>query len=223
MDNPSLDQREHFHALDGLQRLNRWTKLIDLVWRPIEQMARENPASSLRILDIATGSADVPIQLAQRAERRGIRLEVEASDISPQAIQFAEDNSQKSKVSIKFHHLDVLSEPIPDGYDVIMCSTFLHHLTTEQAEIVLAKMIEAAAQKIVVVDLIRSRFNWLQVCIATLLLSRSPVVHFDGPQSIRAAFTISEMESIAANLPLQTYQLSNHWPCRFMLVGTCNV
>lgn len=91
MDNPSLDQREHFHALDGLQRLNRWTKLIDLVWRPIEQMARENPASSLRILDIATGSADVPIQLAQRAERRGIRLEVEASDISPQAIQFAED------------------------------------------------------------------------------------------------------------------------------------
>lgn len=222
MDDPSLDQDQHFQALSGLQRLNRWTKLTDLIWRPIEQFVRENDATPLRILDIATGSADVPIQLAQRAKQRGMNLEIEASDISPQALQFAEDACQKHNASVKLHALDVLSEPIPDGYDIVMCSTFLHHLTTEQAEIVLANMVAAAKQQVILVDLIRSHFNWLQVWIATRLLSRSPVVHFDGPQSIRAAFTISEIESIAASAQLSNYRLTRHWPCRFMLVGNCH-
>ena len=222
LDDPHIGEREHFSALRGLQRLNRWTRLIDLVWRPIRRLAQQNPDSALRILDVATGSADLPIQLKQRARRESVNLEIEACDISSQALQFALDHCRKNEASINLLQLNVLSDIIPRDYDVIMCSTFLHHLTDEQTEFALSKMIEAARLQVLVVDLVRSPLNWLQVAIASRMLSRSPVVHSDGPQSVRAAFTLREVEAIVSKLGFQDYQLTKHWPCRFMLVGNAN-
>jgi hypothetical protein len=103
-----------------------------------------------------------------------------------------------------------------------MCSQFLHHLTLEQAVLVLAKMAEAAVHRVVAVDLIRSRLNWVQVWLATRLLSRSRVVHFDGPQSVRAAFTRPEMHVITSRIGFAHVDITSHWPCRFVLVGKPN-
>lgn len=51
------------------------------------------------------------------------------------------------------------------------------------------------------------------------VLSRSKVVHFDGPQSVRAAFTLPEIRSLATRAGLQDIELRTSWPCRFVLVG----
>ncbi len=219
MDDPDLGRADHFQALRGLQRINQWTNSAALAWQQLESLARELGLNRLRILDIATGAADIPIQLWRRAHSAGLELEIDACDVSDQALQFARENCARAEAPLQLSTLDILVEPIPGKYDVVMCSQFLHHLTDEQTERVLGKMATAATQRVIVVDLVRARLNWLQVWFVTHTLSRSKIVHFDGPQSICASFTIDEMKSIASRIGFSELSIKSHWPCRFVLAG----
>ena len=219
MDDPGLNRQDHISALRGLQRINRWTNMAGLAWQPIEQLACQHPGKTLRVLDIATGSADLPVQIWQRAKRASIHLEIEACDVSEQAVAFARENCRRAGAPIKLFTLDVLHDLIPAAYDIVLCSTFLHHLTHDQTVLVLDKMARAASRRVVAVDLVRGRLNWLQVWLACRLLSRSRIVHYDGPQSIRASYTLGEVNEIVRRISLANYRITSHWPCRFVLVG----
>jgi hypothetical protein len=73
---------------------------------------------------------------------------------------------------------------------------FLHHLTGEEARDLLHGLAEIAEKGLVIADLDRGWLNTLLVTLGSYLLSRSPLVHHDGPASIRAAFSRSEAEAL---------------------------
>lgn len=219
MDDPTLDRHEHEQALRGLQRINAWTRNASLAWKHVSAVAHEIGDRPLRVLDLATGSADIPIALMRMATSGGIALKIDACDVSEQAIAVATENCNAANVKVSLFCHDILRDEIPEKYDVVMCSQFLHHLTNEDAESVLRKMKSAASRRVVVVDLERSRTNWLQVWFATRALTRSKVVHFDGPQSVRAAFTVAECDALTRQAGLTNFAIHRKWPCRFVLVG----
>ena len=173
MDDPELAREDHFHALRGLRRINAWTGTASLLWRAIVQLAKTNDLRPLRVLDVATGAGDIPIELCKRAAREHVDIDIEACDVSEQALEFAEEQCHRAGASVRFFQHDVIQRKIPFTYDVVMCSQFLHHLTKQQAEDVLRTMMEAAEHRVFVVDLVRSRFNWLQVWLATRSLTKS--------------------------------------------------
>lgn len=219
MDDPELDSREHKHALRGLQRINAWTGNAALAWNTIANAARQIQTRPLRLLDIATGSADIPIALMKLSAKEGISLEIDACDISQRALSIAAAQCDASKTSLRLFRHDILANDLPEKYDIVMCSQFLHHLTDAAASAVLHKMMRAATNRVVVLDLERSRLNWLQVWLATRCLSRSRVVHFDGPQSVRAAFTVPELNALAQAAGFSKVEIRRKWPCRFVMVG----
>jgi 2-polyprenyl-3-methyl-5-hydroxy-6-metoxy-1,4-benzoquinol methylase len=219
MDDPELDRDEHLKALSGLQRINAWTGNASLVWKHLSALARECNARPLRVLDIATGAADIPIALLKISASQGMKLEIDACDFSEQAIDFATENCSAAKVAVRLFRHDILRDEICDQYDVVMCSQFLHHLTDEEVAIVLRKMKLAATRRVVAVDLERGRLNWLQVWFATRVLSRSKIVHFDGPQSVRAALAVEEFSNLAQLVGFASFKIHRRWPCRFVLVG----
>jgi len=222
MDDPSLDLPSHLHALRGLRRINRWTGNAALAWTPIWDLARELKGNRLRVLDIATGAGDIPIGLWKKSRQYGLQLEIEACDVSRNALEFAADNCKQAGAEVRLFPLNVLQDSIIKTYDVVMCSQFLHHLDDSQAQAVLEKMTACAQHRIVVIDLLRSALNWLQVWVASHAVTRSPVVHFDGPQSVRAAFTVAEMEAIARRAKLSKFEIRQHWPCRFVFTARVN-
>ena len=65
MDEPSLAPDAHRRALAGLARINALTRSANLLWPTIRDLANEK----LTVLDIATGSGDIPLQLWKRAKR----------------------------------------------------------------------------------------------------------------------------------------------------------
>jgi len=223
MDDPALDRTSHFQALRGLQRINRLTGSARLPWGPIRDLALELGRDRLSILDVATGAGDVPIGLHRQALREGIQLDIEACDVSEQAMQFAAENFRRADLEIPLFRLDVLEDAIDRTYDAVICSTFLHHFSEGQAQQILRKMASASAHRLVVVDLVRGRLNWLLVWLASYGLTRSKVVHFDGPQSIRAAFTAAELRAIAKRAGMQDFTIRGLWPCRMLLVGRTDV
>lgn len=217
MDDPALDESEHVHALQGLERINRFSRSARLVWSKIEPLLKNDPQRTFRVLDIATGAGDIPIALSQLGAKYGDRLNVQACDVSPRAIEFAQKRAAAANASVRFFVHDVVANSVPDGFDILTSSLFFHHLQTGQAAQLLTSMRAEAKSAIVVNDLERSAVGWVLATVATRLLSTSHVVHVDGPLSVRAAFSLPEIRQMALNAGLMNPTIERHFPCRFLL------
>jgi 2-polyprenyl-3-methyl-5-hydroxy-6-metoxy-1,4-benzoquinol methylase len=217
MDQPGLDEGRHVQALRGLERINFWSRSAALVWGPLADLARDEGGRPLRALDLATGAGDVPIRLWHRARRRGLPLQVEGCDVSPAAVAHAAARAEQARADVRFFVWDALHGPLPTGYDVLVSSLFLHHLSDEQAVDLLRRAAEAAGRLVLINDLVRSPAGWLLAYLGTRLLSRCDVVHTDGLRSVEAAFTPDEARSLAERAGLTGARVWACWPCRFLL------
>lgn len=212
MDDPGLAPDAHRRALAGLARLNRVSGSAAVLWPAVLRLAR-GLNRPVRVLDVATASGDVPAGLLTKARRAGISLDVSGCDISPTAVAAAAANCPMGRF---FVH-DALRNPLPGGFDVVTCSLFLHHLSSDDALSLLAAMGEAAGRLVLVNDLSRSRFSFLGVWAACHLLTTSPVVRFDGPASVRSAFTPAEALALAERAGLFGATVRSKFPARFLL------
>ena len=216
MDGPGLDPAEHAGALRGLGRINRLSRSGAILWPSIARLARPGGAT-IRVLDLASGGGDVPIVLARRAASAGLPIQVEGSDASPEAVRFATRQAEGRGAPVRFRVLDALRDPIPGGFDVVSCSLFLHHLDPPEAVSLLRAMAGDATRLVLVNDLARTRAGYLLAWFGCRLLSRSPVVHHDGPASVAGAFTPGEARSLAEDAGLVGATVALHWPERFLL------
>jgi predicted nicotinamide N-methyase len=216
MDQPDLDRVRHFQALRGLERINFWSRSAAILWPPLVELARRT-GRPLRVLDVATGAGDVPIRVWQRAQAAGVALHIDGCDRSPDAVAFARDRAAVRRADVSFFVCDALGPPLPAGYDVVLSSLFLHHLEEDQAVNLLRRMAEAAGQMVLVNDLVRSRAGFLLAYLGTRILSRSAIVHTDGPRSVEGAFTLREARALAQRAGLAGAVVAKRWPCRFLL------
>ena len=84
-------------------------QLVDLI-------VDENPGSDLRVLDIGTGSGCIAISLA-----RALKFaQVDALDVSRDALAVARENAAALKVKVRFFESDILSPQPPGRYDIIV-------------------------------------------------------------------------------------------------------
>ncbi len=217
MDNPHLDRRMHIQAMRGLSRVYLASRLWAALWPHIQREYRA-ATGPLRVLDIATGGGDWPLDLARRARRAGWAVEVAACDVNRRAIAFARLRARRARVNVRFFTLDACEQPLPDGYHVLTSSLFLHHLDEQQAVALLARMAGAARRVMLVDDLRRTKRGLWLAWLATRTLSRSPVVRTDGPRSVRAAVTTAELHCLAEQAGLANVRVIPHWPQRHLLV-----
>lgn len=216
MDNPNLDAELHAEALRGLERLNVLSSSANLLWKELKNLAQNK--TTIRVLDIATGSGDIPINLAQRARNADLRFEFVGADISKTAIDLAQKKAHAKNVAVDFIQLDVSTEEIPSGFDVIMTSLFTHHLDPPQVIDLFSKMHKATKQLLLVNDLVRSPLSFAIVWLATRLVTRSPIVQYDGPVSVKASYTMKEMKQLAQKAGLNNCSIKYYPPCRQLLV-----
>lgn len=213
MDEPGIDARLHHQALRGLSRLNALSATARSLAEPIQRLARARRLQRVRVLDIACGAGDIARRLENHLSRVGIAAEVAGCDLSHTAVAHATARSGRTR----FFQLDALGDRLPTDYDVLTCSLFLHHLDESQAIHLLRRMGEAARHLVIVSDLHRSRINLALTYAATRVLSRSSVVHFDGPVSVHAAYTSAEAAVMAHMAGLNGARVRRHWACRYML------
>jgi 2-polyprenyl-3-methyl-5-hydroxy-6-metoxy-1,4-benzoquinol methylase len=217
MDDPQLDEARHHAALRGLERINRWSGSVRILWPAIRALARELAPRPLRILDIASGAGDVPIGVWRKAQRAGLAVQVDGCDFNTRAVAYAHEKARLQDAKVNFFQLDALGGTIPDAYDVLTTSLFLHHLDEAQALTLLRKMAAATRRLVLVNDLRRSAAGYLFAWLGTRVLSRSPVVHVDGPLSVRAAFTMAEARQLAERAGLTGAKVSWRVPFRYLL------
>jgi ubiquinone/menaquinone biosynthesis C-methylase UbiE len=220
MDDPTLDAHEHARALKGLARLNRLSGATRQITTPLASLCQRLDRP-VRVLDVATGSGDIPIALMRRAERLGLALQVDGCDVSPVAVASANERMQSfggGATDATFFVHDVVRDPLPTGYDAVICSLFLHHLSRREAVGLLGEMRRAAQHLLVVNDLERRPIHEALVFAGSRLVTRSWVVRKDAVLSIRAAFTRGELRAMANEAGLKNIELRGGGQCRMQLV-----
>lgn len=216
MDQPGLDEQLHRKALRGLCRVNWFSRSSGILWPAIRDLANQVERRPLRILDIACGGGDVTVAIARRGKRAGIQMQVDGCDISPVAVRHARQQAEQVRSAACFFQLDALTDPLPEDYDVLMCSLFLHHLEEADAVELLKRMSVATRHLVLVNDLRRTRWGYWLARWGSRLLTRSHIVHTDGPLSVSAAFTTGETLQLARQAGIDHAKLSQHWPQRFL-------
>ena len=220
MDAPGLDPTQHVQALQALARVNRLSGVAARVWKDVLHMSREHGVRAkggpLRLLDVACGGGDIMVGVARRAAAAGVPLEVHGCDVSPVALEHARREAERRGVTADFLARDVLAEGLPGGYDLVCSSLFHHHLSNEDAVKLLRAMADAG-HAILVQDLLRGTLGYVLAWSALRLLSRSGVAREDGPRSVRAAFSLSEVRTMAVEAGLAGAVIRRGWPERFIL------
>jgi 2-polyprenyl-3-methyl-5-hydroxy-6-metoxy-1,4-benzoquinol methylase len=150
------------------------------------------------------------------AQRANIRLEIHGCDISGTAVEYAKKMAHKACADVDFFVQDAFEPSILNDYDIITNSLFIHHLDEENVVKFFRLASQRARHLMLISDLVRGSINLAMVSLASRLVSRSDVVHFDGPASVRAAFTPAEFRNFAERAGLHGAQVQNYFPCRML-------
>lgn len=198
MDDPAIDRGELRQSLACIRAVNRRLGGANALVRLLRRWSRRWPLGTpVTLLDIGTGSADIPLAAREWSVRAGFDLRITGAELHPTTIELAREHVG-AREGIELIRADArrLTDLYPPGaFDYVHAGMFLHHLTDADVLIVLRTMDRLARRGIVWNDLVRSRATLAVLPI--LLLGKPPGVRHDATVSIRAGFTRREVLDFA--------------------------
>ncbi len=210
-------------TLRDIRRANIFGLGTWVVKHHLAELVRNTPKDrTLAILDLATGSADIPEELCRWAHSQGRKVEIVATDISPEILGVARKRIAKAGFasSINFLACSATAPPFPDKtFDVVTCSLAFHHLELGQAQEAMNEMARLSRLGFIINDIYRSQGAWLMACVLARITSMSRLTHHDGPASVYRAFTPAEVQRMSRNVGLCA-QVYRHPFWRMAVVGS---
>jgi len=159
--------------------------------------------SSFSVLDIATGSGDLPVAIAQWARKAGRTASITGIDLNRQTVEVARRQTA-GYPEIRVQVADGLNLPFPDqSFDLVICSKTAHHLSDPDAVRLLREMIRVARRGFILMDLRRSWIAYLLIRLLTMVFTRNRLTRYDGPLSVLKSFTPEELAAIASRAGTQ--------------------
>jgi 2-polyprenyl-3-methyl-5-hydroxy-6-metoxy-1,4-benzoquinol methylase len=203
LDGP-LDERTLVGNLRDLRRANHWLGGAELSWRALHHVRRVLPEQpSLSLLDVGTGSADIPLALLRRASASDLHLEVTATDVRPEIVDHARRHAGgHPALSIALSRGQALGQP-PASFDIVHASLVVHHLEPPGVARLLTEMGRVARHAVIINDLVRARRWWAAAWLASRLTTANRYTRHDAPLSVRRAYQPSELEALAVDVGLR--------------------
>ena len=206
MDRPQPVTRELERDLANLRSFNRWFGSHRLIRHFLRLWLRPN--GKARVLDIATGSGDIPRLIVDHARRQNVLVQIDAIDQQESTIEIARGLSA-AYPEINFYCADLFEWNLSPGlkldglkpssfpYDMVLCSLALHHFSNDDAVRVLQKIRDLSTARILVADLRRARWLSCAVYFVTATIYRDEMTKTDARLSAARAFSFLEMRNLA--------------------------
>jgi ubiquinone/menaquinone biosynthesis C-methylase UbiE len=206
LDAEQLDPRELALNLREMARLNRLPGGTGDSARAVDRLLGDQTEAT--VLDLGTGSGDFVRRL-----RRRRHVEMIAVDLRPEILAIAARNLAGIS-NVTLLEADARTLPLADGeVDVAHASLLLHHFDPDEAIAALAEMRRVARLGVVINDLRRGPLSFVMTAAAVLALSRGAYTRHDGVLSARRAYTLAELDTLAAKAGLRRASRSaRFWP-----------
>jgi 2-polyprenyl-3-methyl-5-hydroxy-6-metoxy-1,4-benzoquinol methylase len=194
MDRPQPVSAELERDLERIRQLNRWFGSYRLVLGFVRRWMRAG--NKLRIVDLGTGSGDIPRLIIDYARKASARVEIDALDRQPATLEIARRLSVNYP-EIAYREANILEWNCLDAYDITLCTLALHHFSNEDAVRLLHRCREVSKGFVLVSDLRRNFPLVGGVYLLTALIFREPMTRYDARLSASRAFSFSEMRDLA--------------------------
>ncbi|MCS6805616.1 MAG: methyltransferase domain-containing protein [Acidobacteriota bacterium] len=219
MDGTDFSEEEIRGAYDDLQRVNRFlggTRALLRHALPLIERLATRPVS---VLDLGSGSADIPRALVQAARHKRIPIHIVALDANPHAIRAATEQLEQFP-EIDVVQADALRWPFPDGsFDLVIASEFLHHLSDEDAVWLLRHARRLARVALLINDLRRHPLAYYSFWMLSRMFTRNRLIRHDGLVSILRGFTADDLARIRQHPELADLAVHFHFPYRIVFIG----
>ena len=231
------------HSLSDLRRINRFLGGRKVILRALSSCLRDvsldgsldvsldgsldgNLDGSLdarlkmvSLLDVGTGSADIPMAVGADCQRRGLESFIAAVDISERNLRVSRS---RLNVSADIHLVQADSLKLPfasRSFDFVTASLFLHHFRDEDVVRLLADFGRIAKRAVIINDLVRNLVPYYFTRISGPLLAWSFLTRNDAPVSVLRGFTPDEMKELASRAGLSNVRMKRSFPYRLSLVA----
>jgi ubiquinone/menaquinone biosynthesis C-methylase UbiE len=194
MDRPQPVTAELVNDLRNLRQLNRHFGSYALIAHFLRRWIQ--PGAQLSVLDLATGSGDIPRLVVDHAREAGAKVTVDAVDQQSSTLEIARGLSADYP-EIEFKEGDVLSFGEDGQYDIVLCSLALHHFDEGAAARLLERCQRLSRKFVLVADLRRGFLATVGVYLLTAFIYRDPMTRADGRLSAARAFSFREFRSLA--------------------------
>ena len=215
------DVRKNLLDLRRINRLLGGTRVvIDALGQSIhKQSVNGGNVERLSLLDVGTGSADIPAEVCRWCRARAIEPFVAALDLSERNLRIArKDLSAGAELS--FVRGDALSLPFAArSFDYVTASLFLHHFRDEDVARLLADFARVARRAVIVNDLVRNLVPYYFSRVTGPFLATSFLTRNDGPVSVLRGFTATELEVLAERAGFVSFRVKRMFPYRLSLVA----
>lgn len=221
IDRPANDPALLRQDLINLQRINKYFGGITaIISNLFSLLAGTGAAKEISILDLATGSADHPVEIAKAMRVRRRKVRITAVDKNPQILELATE-STRAFPEIEVVPGDVLALSYEDkSFDIVLCSLAIHHFSSEEAVTILRAMNRISRLGFIVNDLNRSRSAAWTVWLYTHLTSLNPLTLNDSYISVLRAFTPVELKEMALRSEIQQFRIETRPFFRLILIGS---
>lgn len=202
MDDPQVPQADLERAFVFIRQVNRRLGGTAAALGALRRWTADWPRGrEVSVLDLGTGSADIPLAMASWALQRGLKPRILAMDVHEGALACARRHLASLPRAAAFVELvqgdalEALARFGPESVDVAHAGMFLHHLSDEQVVDVLGQMRSMARVAPIWNDLTRDALSRLGVWLLTR--SADAMVKHDATISVRSGFTRREALRLA--------------------------
>ena len=203
MDRPQPVSSELEKDLRNIRQLNRFFGSHRLVLHFLRRWIK--PGDHVRIVDLATGSGDIPRLIVDYAQKIGAKVEVDALDRQSATLEIARKLSGNYP-EISYIDANILEWQPANPYDIVLCSLALHHFSDEDAVRLLRRCRELSQKFVLVSDLRRGLLATIGVYLLTALIFREPMTRYDGRVSAARAFSFAELDDLAGRAGWRNFQ-----------------
>jgi SAM-dependent methyltransferase len=199
-------QEELEGSLADIRVVNRYLGDLRALLKHLS--AKTAGSTAFTVLDIATGSADMPVAIAGWARKAGMRATITGIDINEHTIDVARKQTA-GYPEIKLKVADGLHLPFPDkSFDFVICSKTAHHMNNEDAVRLIKEILRVAKRGYVIMDLRRSWVACALIYLLTRLFTRNRMTRYDGPLSVLKSFTPGELAALASSAGASDFAVS---------------
>lgn len=196
MDIPGQPRELLIGDLRNLRLINRYLGGRRNALRGVARIVAGARLDRFTLLDLGTGSADIPVAIVRWARRRSLSCRI--SGLEREAITVEQAAAQtRSLPEIALVRGDVLAPPFgPKSFDLVLVSQLLHHFPDERIVALLRHCAGLARCAVIVNDLVRHPLAYHGIRLLTRAVTRNIMTVTDAPLSVRRALTLAEWRAL---------------------------
>ena len=198
IDGTDFTREEYFGSLGDLRWVNRSLGGRRALEKHLFPMLKAHGnLEKTRILDVGTGSGDLPIDIVNWSRENGISVQLTIIDNNQLAASEAL-RMTKGVDEISVLRADAMQLPFREAsYDFVIASLFLHHFETPTAARLISEFRRIARRGVIINDLRRHIVAYLGIKLLTSLLTQNRLVRHDAALSVLRAFKESDVREIS--------------------------